>query len=160
MARTEENLPFIDRHCITVDAPPDATWNALLSVPRGFTGRKTKLFARFLGCTDVGVSGLDPLRVGSSFPGFHVVNLDPPTNLLLEGRHRFSRYRLGFTIEELSPQRCRLCAETRAEFPHLHGALYRSLVIGTRLHILVVRNILRATTRRAQRGLTRVLPAG
>lgn len=143
-------LPFVDEHCVAVEASSEATWTALLTVPNGFTGPSKKLFARAVGCTDLAESGPRPLEAGSSFPGFHVVEASPPTLLLLEGQHRFSRYALNFRIEETSPGLSRICAETRAEFPHLHGAVYRSLVIGTRFHVVAVRNILRTIKRRAE----------
>lgn len=151
---TLQELPFIDEHCVTVAASAEVTWAALRSVPRGFAGRGKTLFARALGCDDVAVAGLDRLAVGSTCPGFHVVEASPPTTLFLEGRHRFSRYALNFRIEPTSATQSRVCAETRADFPGVHGSLYRSLVIGTRLHVVVVRDILRTVKRRAERPST------
>ena len=42
-------------------------------------------------------------------------------------------------------------AETRAEFPRLRGSVYRALVIGTRMHVLVTRRILGGVKRNAER---------
>ena len=42
-------------------------------------------------------------------------------------------------------------AETRAEFPHLKGAIYKGLVIGTRMHVLATRRILAGVKRNAER---------
>jgi hypothetical protein len=148
---TTHELPFIDEHCVTIDASPEATWGAVMTFPKGMTGSTKKLYASAVGARDVNVSGLDHLEVGSTFPGFHVVEASPPTRLLLEGQHRFSRYALDLNIEEMPGQKSRLCAETRAEFPHFHGAIYRSLVIGSRIHAVLVRRILRAIKDRAER---------
>ncbi|HWC14687.1 MAG TPA: hypothetical protein VG929_08830 [Actinomycetota bacterium] len=148
---TSQELPFIDEHCVTIAASAEATWSGLRSVPAGFEGRGKGLFARALGCADVAVTAADPLQVGSTCPGFHVTEASAPATLFLEGRHKFSRYALNFRVERTSATESRLCAETRAEFPGIHGKLYRSLVIGTRLHVVVVRDILRMVKRRAER---------
>jgi hypothetical protein len=47
--------------------------------------------------------------------------------------------------------RTTLCAETRAAFPGIGGRVYRGLVIGTGGHVLVVRGLLRAARRYAER---------
>ncbi len=107
-------------------------------------------FARLLGCEDVEPSGPRPLAEGSALPGFHVAAADAPTELALAGSHRFSNYALIFRLDEISPQRSRLRAETRAEFPGLKGAVYRTLVIGTRLHVLATRRIIVAARRRVE----------
>ena len=121
-----------------------------MTFPKGMTGSTKKLYARAVGARDVNVLGLDPLEAGSTFPGFHVVEASPPSRLLLDGQHRFSRYALDLRIEEMPGQKSRLCAETRAEFPHLHGNIYRSLVIGSRIHVLLMRRILRTIKNRAE----------
>lgn len=69
----------------------------------------------------------------------------------MEGSHRFSNYALNFRIEELSENHSRVCAETRAEFPGMAGAIYKALVIGTRSHVLIVRKTLVAIKKRAER---------
>lgn len=62
--------------------------------------------------------------------------------LALQGTHRFSRFALIFSIDRLGSHRSRLRAETRAVFPGA-GLLYRSIVIGTRGHVVAVRRMLR-----------------
>jgi hypothetical protein len=75
-----------------------------------------------------------------------------PTLYALLGAHRFARYALVFCIESIDDgDRSLLRAETRAEFPGTKGRIYRALVIGTRGHVLVVRRLLSAVGRRAER---------
>ena len=83
--------------------------------------------------------------------GFPSRREDSVASLLLDGRHPFSRYRLGFHLERLGPDRTRLRATTEAEFPGPHGLAYRTLVIGTRFHVLAVRRMLRQLKRAAER---------
>ena len=108
--------------------------------------------ARVLGCADIAAAGPRPLAAGSVLPGFHVAVATPPTELALAGSHRFSNYALIFRLDPLADGGTRLRAETRAEFPHLQGAIYRALVIGTRMHVLVTRRILAGAKRGAERG--------
>lgn len=144
-------LPFIDEHCLNVGAGPHTTWATLLEVvPDLFTGRGKELFARTIGCEQIGQVGPRPLQPGSAFTGFRVASISPEKKLQLEGRHRFSRYALNFRTEQVADQITQLCAETRAEFPGTAGSFYRSLVIGTRIHVAVVRNLLRAIKLRAE----------
>ncbi len=70
---------------------------------------------------------------------------------MLEGRHRFSRYRLAFEIVPLGGG-SRLKAITHAAFPGLVGQAYRTLVIGTKGHVVATTRILRAVKRRAEHG--------
>jgi hypothetical protein len=145
-------LPHVDEHAISVDAGAGETWEALLGVvERSFAGGATPRAARALGCEDAGASGPRPLAVGSAIPGFHVAVAEPPAELALLGRHRFSRYALIFRIDPLGPGSSRVRAETRAEFPGLKGAAYRALVIGSRGHVLLTRRLLAAVERRAER---------
>jgi hypothetical protein len=147
-------LPPIDRHAITVSASPGVTWDALCAVVvSSFGSPRTARIARALGCVphsrSDGTSG--PLSSGATLPGFAVVVADPGATLALEGRHRFSRYRLTFTLEPVADNACRLTAITDAAFPGALGAVYRMLVIGTRAHVLVTRRLLAAMRRRATR---------
>jgi hypothetical protein len=154
-----EALPYVDEHAVEVEAGADVTWEALLRVAeRSFAGDAAAPFARLLGCEDPAAAGPRPLAVGSAIPGFHVAlarapgdGSSGPAELALLGRHRFSRYALTFRLDALGPDRTCLRAETRAEFPGLHGAAYRALVIGTRGHVLVTRRLLGAVKRRAER---------
>jgi hypothetical protein len=148
-----EHLPHIDEHSVEIEAPPAAAWEALLRVAEGsFDSTSTASFARLLGCADTEPSGPRPLTDGSAFPGFHVEAAEPDSELALRGSHRFSDYALIFRLDELSANRTRLRAETRAVFPGLKGAVYRTLVIGTRAHLLVTRRLLTAVKRRASSG--------
>ncbi|WP_445149674.1 hypothetical protein [Baekduia sp. Peel2402] len=145
-------LPLIDEHAMVVDASPAATWDAVDAVVRGsFASRRTERFARALGCEPATRSG-DALVAGATLPGFAIVRAEPDAALVLEGRHRFARYRLTFTLASLDDgARCRVTAITHAAFPGARGRVYRALVIGTRAHVLVTRRLLTAIRRRATR---------
>lgn len=133
-------LPFIDEHRQTISAAPDAIWAAVSQTMRGLGGGT---FARVLGCDPVHASPAFTGRLGEAVPGFRVTAADA-THLELRGRHRFSRYALTFTLT-----RGELRAETRAEFPGVLGRLYRGAVIGTGIHRVVTRRLLRDIARRA-----------
>jgi hypothetical protein len=66
------------------------------------------------------------------------------------GEHRFSRYALIFRITEREGAPLLISAETRAEFPGRSGRAYRTLVIGSRGHVIATRSILRGIRKRAQ----------
>ena len=152
MSAKTERLPYVDEHAAKVAADREATWEALLRVVEGtVSGGAASRFARLLGCADTQAGGPRPLAAGSTVPGFHVATAEAPAELHLAGRHRFSRYALIFRVDPLAPDRSRVRAETRAEFPGLKGAAYRTLVIGTRGHVVVTRRILSAVKRRAER---------
>lgn len=145
-------LPYVDEHSIEVEAGAEATWEAAVRVVDGsFGSTATARFARLLGCADVDASGPRPLVPGSTFPGFHVETAEPPRELGLGGAHRFSRYALILRFDALGDERTRLRAETRAEFPGAKGRAYRALVIGSRGHVLMLRRLLGAAKRRAER---------
>jgi hypothetical protein len=149
----ESRLPYVDELPIEIGADRDATWAALLRVVEGsFASARGRGPARLLACEDTEPSGPRPLAAGSAFPGFHVETAEPRGELALAGRHRFSTYLLVFRLEDVDTGgRTRLVAETRAAFPGLKGGVYRALVIGTRLHVLVTRRLLAATKNRAER---------
>ena len=146
-----ERLPAIDEHGALVLAPVEKTWEALLPVVRGsFSGKLTGRISGALGACTTETSG--PIdRRGSTIPGFIVVRVVEPAVLALQGEHRFSRYGLIFRLEPTKDENTLLRAETRAEFPGLKGQIYKTLVIRTRGHVLVVNRILRAVRRRAER---------
>jgi hypothetical protein len=147
----EQRLPHIDEHSVEIAASPEAVWEALLRVVDGsFGSTATGRAAGLLGCADVSASGPRPLAAGSALPGFHVESAERPRELALAGNHRFSDYLLIFHLDELDSGRTRLRAETRALFPGLKGAVYRTLVIGTRAHVLVTRRLLGAVKQRAE----------
>jgi hypothetical protein len=91
----------------------------------------------------------DPGVAGSTIVGFRVVRAEKPRKLSLEGEHRFSRYALDFEIGPRGSGSV-LSATTNAEFPGLHGRVYRTLVIGSRAHVLVTRRLLGQAKRRAE----------
>lgn len=132
-----EDLPYVDEHAITIGAPRDQVWAGL--------GRYA---TRALGI------GSGPLRrvLGTDPPsGFEVADSDPPDRLTLAGRHRFSRYRLVFVLDDATPGGTRLRAQSYAAFPGLRGRGYRTLVIGSRAHVVATRGILRAIRRECLR---------
>lgn len=149
---TRASLPYIDELPVEIGADREATWAALLRVVEGsFASARGRGPARLLACEDTEPSGPRPLAPGSAFPGFHVETAEPASELGLAGRHRFSTYLLSFRLEDADGERTRLVAETRAVFPGLKGSVYRALVIGTRMHVLVTRRLLTAAKRRAER---------
>lgn len=148
----EEPLPFIDEHARLVEAPPERAWAVLIRVlPRAFGGAGAERFARAIGCEEGAPDGRFPAE-GSALVGFRVARAEPPRELALTGRHRFSRYALTFRLDAMDEGRAtRVRAETRAEFPGIAGRAYRLAVIGTRGHVLVVRRLLRAVDRGSRR---------
>jgi hypothetical protein len=149
---THSSLPYVDELPIEIGADRETTWAALLRVVEGsFASARGRGPARLLACEDTEPSGPRPLAQGSAFPGFHVETAELSSELALAGRHRFSTYLLSFRLEDDRGGRTRLIAETRAAFPGLKGSVYRALVIGTRIHVLVTRRLLTATKRRAER---------
>jgi hypothetical protein len=152
MSLAMEHLPHIEEHSLVVEAGRDGTWESLLRVVEAsVSSGAAPRFARILGCADTAPSGPRPLAEGSVLSGFHVAAAESPTELALAGSHRFSSYALIFRLDDLGDGRTRVRAETRAEFPRLKGAIYRALVIGTRMHVLVTRRMLAGVKRNAER---------
>jgi hypothetical protein len=152
MSETIRRLPHVDEHSLIVDADRETTWEGLQRVVEAsFSSSGVPPFARLLGCADTAASGRRPLAEGSVVPGFHVAAAEAPAELALAGSHRFSDYALIFRLDELGGGRTRVRAETRAEFPGLKGGVYETLVIRTRMHVLVTRRLLAAVRRNAQR---------
>lgn len=150
---TDDGIPFVDEHAVTIASPPGDVWPALVHVADRMTGDIVgEPVARLLGCVPASAQGPRPLALGSTIPGFRVTALEPERELRLEGRHRFSRYALILRIEALGSACSRVRAETRAVFPGPLGRAYRALVIGTRGHVVAVHRILHAVERRATRG--------
>ncbi|HEY1907293.1 MAG TPA: hypothetical protein VGG91_14700 [Myxococcaceae bacterium] len=140
-----EQLPFLDEHRERFDVPADVAWTALVGILRRRMGGAGSL-ARVLGCDPVeGTPGFSG-RVGETLPGFRVVDSEPGRRLALRGQHRFARYALTFLIDGGE-----LCARSEAEFPGVHGRLYRALLMGTGGHRLVTRGLLRQVARAAGR---------
>ena len=139
---------MIDERTREVAAPAARSWEALIAP--GHMGRGAERVARALGC-DPAVRSGEPGTVGSTTPGFRVARSVPPRELGLEGRHRFSRYELTFLVEEAGPGHSRIRARTNAEFPGLHGTIYRAMVIGTRAHIVATQKMLDGIAGQAER---------
>jgi hypothetical protein len=145
-------LPYIDGHTTIIAAECGDVWAELLEViDTAFSAAGAAKIARALGCSHHTSSGPRPLALGSTCPGFEVLSATPARELRLEGQHRFSRYALIFRLRQLDSSRMSLCAETRAAFPGLKGRMYRSLIIGTRGHVVVVKLMLSQTRRRSER---------
>ncbi|MFB9904148.1 hypothetical protein [Allokutzneria oryzae] len=142
--------PLVDEHAITITAGTGTVWRALgEALDRTFS--PMAVYTRLIGCTDRTASGPRPPVEGSTFPGFRVTSAVPGTELVLQGRHRFSTYALTFRLDQLGPGRSRLRAESRAAFPGPLGRCYRFLVIGTGGHVLAVRRLLSRVAARAER---------
>jgi hypothetical protein len=130
------DLPFVDEHRITIEAPPDVVWRGLRShVERMLAANDGRLFTRLLGTRPSA--------------GFQVAGKVPGQRLELTGRHRFSRYALIFELDAEGGQTV-LRAQTCARFPGPHGFVYRMLVIGTRAHVVATRGILKSIRRECQ----------
>jgi hypothetical protein len=148
----EPQLPWVDEHATEIDGTPAVVWPALLrTVEKMTTGSAAPRYARAVGCADTEAGGPRPLEVGSTVPGFHVSALAPERTIALRGSHHFSDYELVFRLEPLGGVRTRLVAETRAVFPGVKGRAYRAMVIGTRMHVLVVRRVQRGVAKRVER---------
>jgi hypothetical protein len=154
-----DDLPHVDEHSVVVEAPPEAVWRAALKVLHGTFGTgPSPAMARLLGCEPMSTSGWDRPGVGSTVPGFRIVEAEQPRLLVAAGRHRFSRYGIVARIEPHGRD-SRLRLETRATFPGAHGAAYRLAVLGTRLHVLVTRRMLGQIARAAERAVADHKPA-
>ena len=128
-------LPFVDEHTLAVDATVQQTWVALHDYVETMTTAPHHLLSRALG------------TVPRS--GFAVVATDPPHEVVLAGRHRFSTYRLVFRVDPDGPA-SRLRALTYAAFPGLRGRLYRTGLMVTTGHARATRGMLRTVARRAE----------
>lgn len=147
----DSDLPFVDEHSTPIAAPPERVWDALTAVVgSSFGSRLGGAYARLIGAEHTGVAGSAGLS-GSTIAGFQVARAEPPRELVLEGAHRFSRYRLAFVIEPQPESGSRLRAITHAEFPGAAGRVYRAAVIGSRGHVVITHRMLGAVRRRAER---------
>ena len=110
-------IPVIDVHSVEIMAPEERAWQGLINFLARFgSDTTTRALVTMLGCAPRRTSGL-PGVVGSTVPGFEVVQCQPPFSLHLMGGHRFSNYALIFRIEPLGKGRSRVHAESRALFP-------------------------------------------
>jgi hypothetical protein len=136
-----ETLPFVDELSVPVEASADRVWASLCGVLRQAFGGGA-WFAKLLGCEPLASTARFAGRPGETIPGFRVEAAEPGHRLALRGRHRFANYALTFVLDG-----DHLRAITHAEFPGLHGKLYRAAVIGTGAHKLVTRRLLRRAAR-------------
>ncbi|CAN5293621.1 hypothetical protein BH18ACT9_BH18ACT9_00240 [soil metagenome] len=137
-----ESLPrFVDEHRTRVAAPRERVWQALRRyVDLSLTNDRANPLIRFL--------GVEPSS------GFAVTREVPGTELGLSGRHRFSRYFLVFALADVGDgvtEVTEVSARTFADFPGVLGRVYRTLVIGSRAHVLAVRGMLRSIRRMSLR---------
>lgn len=147
-----DSLPFLDEHVTVIAAPVDDVWRVLSETfERSFSRRGASGYARLVGAADRTASGPRPLAVGSTLPGFRVVDAVVGRRLALQGRHRFSTYALTFRLEPEDLAQTRLRAESRAVFPGVTGGVYRALVVGTGGHVLGMRRLLSAVRDRCDR---------
>jgi hypothetical protein len=143
----ETALPFVDEQHTIVPAAVPVAWAALCArIPR-FADAET--YTRLIGAWPRSFSG-GPLAEGSTLPGFEVVEAAPGRLLRLAGRHYFSRYELVLTLTE-EDGGTRLSARTYAEFPGVHGFVYRAMVIGSGAHRFFVARLLRDVREAAER---------
>lgn len=92
-----EELPFVDEHARTVTASRTRTWQALLAVLARAVDRVPTALALAWGLQPATAHGdWSVPEVGATIAGFGVVEAEPPRQLTLRGRHRFSRYELRF----------------------------------------------------------------
>lgn len=142
MSTSARDLPFIDVHAVDIAADPETVWEAILhAFGKSFNSAAATRGARLLGCADTEAGGPPLPTPGAAVPGFHVESADRPRELVMAGRHRFSRYALTFHLEPRDGHTT-LRAETRATFPGPHGAVYKTLVIHSRGHVVATRRIL------------------
>jgi len=137
MASVKTELPYIDEHAIRIAEPRDLVWAALNRYVEGSLSKAA-------GSALTNILGTEPRG------GFEVAESVQAERLSLVGRHRFSRYLLVFSLSDAGTDGTRLAAQTYAEFPGLHGRAYRALVIGSRLHVLATRHLLRSVRRLSQ----------
>ena len=138
------DLPYIDEHRQPTRASREQLWSALLRELSRQMGGSAR-FARLLGCDPSAVSPSFDGHPGDTVPGFRVREAQPGYRLVLEGRHRFSRYELTFVLDG-----DQLRAQTHAAFPGVLGKIYRAAVIGTGGHRVITRRLLKRITRAAR----------
>jgi hypothetical protein len=144
-------LPYIDEHSTVIVASADGVWSVLTdTLDQALSRGGMASFTRIVGCADCSASGPRPLAEGSTIPGFRAVTVVPGSELVLVGRHRFSSYALIFRLEQLSPSRSRVRAQSRAALPGVAGNVYRLLVIGTGGHMVAVRHMLSSIKRQSE----------
>jgi hypothetical protein len=143
-------LPCIDEHEISLNVAAPVAWTAVVAVfGRLATRPAWRMFARAIRCKPDHAVGT-AVTAGDSLPGFLVARCTAPTEWALEGEHLFSRYALTFRIAPVDSEHCRVGAHSTADFPGLHGKVYRAMVIGSGGHAIGVRSILRSIKTEAE----------
>jgi hypothetical protein len=131
-------LPYIDTHTVTVAAATEEAFDAVArTIPRAGSSGPFSLYARLIGC--------------EHGKPFSIAESRRPTQLVLTGRHRFSRYELAFQFAPHGPASTVVSATTHASFPGVGGQLYRAAVIGSGGHRLAMRRMLADLRRRTER---------
>jgi hypothetical protein len=145
-----DRLPPVNQFSVEVGADPIRTWEALIAtIPRMFDTRRSRRGASLLGAAHTEARG-DPSVIGSTLPGFVVSRSVRPALLALLGQHRYSRYALVFSIDDLGGGRSRINAETRAEYPGRAGSVFGALLTRSRGQLTAVNKILEAVRKRAE----------
>ncbi len=130
-----ERPAYVDEHATTLEVTDAEAFAAVRA-------EVEHLLSRWAGHPVTRLLGTTPRA------GFEIAGEDPPRWLLLAGRHRFSRYELEFRVEPAAGGAI-VTAVTYADFPGTQGAVYRTVVIGSRGHVLGVRRMLAGIRRRA-----------
>ena len=160
-------LPLVDRHGFRTTVQPEQVWAALApTLMAAFGKRRSRTFAKALGCRERRLSRPFLMENGDKLVGFRVLASRPPEELVLEGEHHFASYALIFRIGSRDGITT-VTIETRATFPGAKGYVYRELVVATGLHAQIVRRLLKGLRRRAEwnqrpsgRRRTGAIPAG
>ena len=126
-------LPLLDEHSATFSAPLPAVWLAVQRYADAMTRADHGVLGRFLG------------TVPRS--GFALAEEIERERVVLAGQHRFARYRLVFELDQESEIATRLSIRSLAAFPGARGRIYRTLLMGTRGHLIAVRHMLRTIRR-------------
>ena len=140
-------LPYIDEHDVLVSAPVDRVWRHLVAAV-GRPDRATSALAHLVGAEPRRASGAPP-NEGATVPGFTIREAVPGDRLVLAGHHRFSEYALIYSLAE-EPGGTRLRARTHARFPGIRGEVYRTAVIRSGGHRVLVRRILQSVRSAAE----------
>ncbi len=143
-----DDLPIVDERRVLVSASAAAVWRALGQQLARFSRSAPSAYAHLVSAVPRRASGR-MFDADATVPGFEVADVEPERRVRLTGRHRFSQYALVLTLDA-RPDGTLLRAGTYAEFPGLHGAVYRALVIGSGGHGVFVDRMLRTVRRRAE----------
>ena len=127
---------YVDEHRVVLAGPRASAWPVVRAWVEDLAGSPHGLVGAVL--------GTQPRA------GFEVAEEVEPERVVLKGRHRFSRYSLVLLLDGAGETSV-LRARTYADFPGPHGRAYRALVIGTGLHVVATRRMLRQVAGRVSR---------